>query len=188
MSASDRGLLATASVFILIGVLMLALNFVPGANLATLWPLALFVVSLGLLLPLLVWPTERKTLAAFFIPALVLFALGVIFLYDTLSGDWASWAFAWILIPTSVGAGLYLAARFGAWGSAAQKVGVWMALCGIALFALLGLLFGSAAVRIFISILLIVCGILILLPVWLSGKKETPAIKKKEAGKVKTIK
>ena len=101
-----------------------------------LWPLALFVVSIGLLLPLLIWPSERKTLAAFFIPALVLLALGTIFLYDTLSGDWASWTFAWILIPTSVGSGLYLAARFGQWGAAAQKVGVWMALCGLALFAL----------------------------------------------------
>ena len=50
----------------------------------------------------------------------------------------------------------------------------------VALFALFGLLFGSSLVRIFISLLLIVCGVLILLPVWLGGKKAPLAVKGKK--------
>ncbi|HNR66672.1 MAG TPA: hypothetical protein PKN24_01375 [bacterium] len=168
MSSSDRILTATATVFVLIGLLMLAINFIPGADLAVLWPLALIVISCGLLVPSLISPAERKNFAAFFIPALLICALGLIFLYNKVTGDWKSWTYAWLLIPTAVGTGIALAARHGGWGTAAQKVGVWMALCGLAMFALFGLLFGTQLVRIFISFLLIFCGALILLP---AGKK-----------------
>ena len=173
MSSIDRVSVLVALLFIITGLLFLIMNLIPGADFSRFWPIVFFIIAAGFLLPHFLWPQERKVLAAFFIPAFVLIALGLIFLYNVRSSDWTSWAYVWILIPASVGAGLALAAKAGDWGKAAATVGTVMFMIGIILFGLFGVIFGSTAIKLFIAVLLILCGTIMLISYGRKSVKNT---------------
>ena len=93
----------------------------------------------------------------------VFFALGAIFLFNTLSHNWGVWAYAWILIPASVGLGLMLAAKFGEWNNNVWLVGVWMALISVTVFAVFAALFGNLVVKFIGAGVLVALGLLLLI-------------------------
>ena len=134
-----------------------------------LWPF--FIVSLGLIFFAGMVAGGRDSDSGFLaIPACILTMLGLIFFYQVVSGHWASWAYAWLLLaPTSVGIGLMISA----WWSrhpALWPVGVALTGFGLVFFVVVGglfeLLLGLAGVetpaRVLWPVMLILLGLFIL--------------------------
>jgi hypothetical protein len=162
MSQSDnRPSSVVAVILIGLGILFLAVNFLD-IDLGRVWPLIFFVIGAGFYTPALLMPQARAGLAALFIPGTIMIGLGVIFFYNTLTGDWGSWAYAWSLIPAFVGIGLILASRFGHWQGDTARAGTWLALGSAAVFSVLAMFFGSRTFGAIGPILLIGLGVLLL--------------------------
>lgn len=163
MDSTDRSSTVVALVLIGLGALFLAFNLIPGLDLGRTWPVIFFLIAGGFYLPAVLWPASRQGLAALFIPGSIMLTLGLIFFYNTMTDDWASWAYAWTLIPGGVGLGLALASRFGAWGRGTMWVGIWMMIGSVAVFGFFGALFGGPLLKTIGPVALIVGGALLLL-------------------------
>jgi len=163
MQSRDRSATVAALVLIGLGALFLAFNLIPGLNIGQTWPIIFILIAGAFYLPAIVWPSERKSLAGLYIPGSIMLVLGLIFFFNTITSDWGSWAYIWTLIPGSVGLGLALASRIGAWGRGTTQVGIWMMVGSAVAFGFFGLFFGGALVRTMGPVLLILCGALLLL-------------------------
>lgn len=150
-----------AFILIGVGVIFLLANLL-GVDIGRIWPLIFFVIGAGFYLPVLLLPAQRAALAALFIPGTILLGLGGIFLYNTLTSDWGSWAYAWALIPGFVGLGLMLASWVGKWQGDTHKAGLWLALGSLAVFSLFAMFFGSQLLSSIGPLLLIGLGVLLL--------------------------
>lgn len=159
MQITNRALLLAGGLLIGLGLIFLALNFIPGWSFGKAWPLIFFLLAAGFLVPISMFPMYREWIGALFIPGALMVAFGLIFFYNTLTGDWRMWAFGWLLLPTAVGIGLALAAGYSKWGKTVVDVGLWLALAPLALFALFGALFGGWLLRIIGPALLLLAGL-----------------------------
>lgn len=161
MNSSARGSVFVAGLLILLGVLILVFN-ITGIGFGKTWPMIFLVLAAGFYLPYFVWPSARKGLAALFIPGSIMLTLGLFFFYNTLTGDWVSWAWGWALIPGGVGLGLLLAGWLGSWDSTVMWVGIWMMVGAVAVFGFFGALFGTVTMKAIGAGLLILVGIALL--------------------------
>jgi hypothetical protein len=162
MNTKNSGSMIAGIGLVLLGALFICLNLFPGITLDKTWPVIFFVIAFAFFLPGLAWPESRKGLAALYIPGTIIFVLGLIFLFCTLTGFWAAWAFAWILVPASVGLGMMLAAWGGKWQRGVWLVGVWMALISTAVFAVFAALFGNTLLKYIGAGFMVLMGILLL--------------------------
>jgi hypothetical protein len=162
MNESNRGTMVTGIVLVVLGAMFIVLNLLPGVTAAKTWPLVFIVLGICFFLPSLIWPKSREGLSGLFIPGSVLFALGAIFLFNTLTGIWSVWAIAWILIPASVGFGLLSGAWVGKWDKNVMQVGKWMLVISMVLFALMAALFGNLLVKTIGAGLLVATGLFLL--------------------------
>jgi len=126
METTNRGAVVVGLLLISTGAVFLLVNLLPGLEIGQMWPGIFFAIAAALLLPPVILPSHRHALAGFVIPGVILLVLGLILTYQVITGDWESWAYAWALIPGSVGAGLWVAARLGYWGEGASTVGLWL--------------------------------------------------------------
>lgn len=163
MTDNNRSLMVIGFILVAVGVVFFGMNFIPGWTAGMGWPLIFFFLAALLLAPMIVLPGQREWTSALFIPAAINLALGVIFLYNTITGDWGAWAYAWLLILSGVGLGLILASRFGNWDRAVSITGAWMLLVSLTLFGLFGALFGSTTLKLAAPFILILGGALLLL-------------------------
>jgi len=161
MNITNKGSVILAGGLIGIGVLFLAINLLPGVQ-AT-WPILFFIIAAMFFLPPFIWTDARRGLSGLMIPGAIFTVLGLIFTYNTLTGDWVSWAYAWTLIPGGVGRGLALAAQYGGWGKGTTWVGVWLGLGSVAVFSIFAALVGGPVLRAVGPALLIVLGLVFLL-------------------------
>lgn len=173
MSRTSYGSTIVGIILISFGALFFFANSVPGLDLGNLWPAIFFFLAGAFYLPSILYPNERRGLAALYIPGSILLVLGLIFFYNTLSGDWDSWAYMWTLIPGGVGLGLTLAARLGGWGKSALWTGVWLIVGSLTAFGLFGSLFGSDMLRVLGPMLLIAAGAMWLLRTVQRPSRET---------------
>lgn len=112
----DRGSLYGGMLLLLLGGLFLLIQVADtfsgflGIRLGwgNLWPLIILYLGLAFWLPLLIWWDGRAKIAGLVVPAAIVTTNGLILLYQSLSGDWGSWAYVWALEPASVGLGLLL--------------------------------------------------------------------------------
>lgn len=162
MKPTNRGSLIAGIGLIVLGALFVVFNLIPKFTIKETWPIVFFVIAFAFCLPSLAWPESKKGLAALLIPGAIFFGLGVLFLYNTLSNNWAVWAYAWILIPASVGLGLMLAGKVGGWNNNVWLVGVWMALISVTVFAVFAALFGNIVVKFIGAGVLVALGLLLL--------------------------
>jgi hypothetical protein len=162
MDTTNRTSIVIGGILILLGAIFLACNLFR-IDFDRIWPMIFFIIGAGFCLPVLLMPAERKNLAGLLIPGTILFGLGVIFFYNTLTGDWESWAYIWALIPAAVGLGLLIASRVGGWGGETARVGLWMAIISTAVFLILAAFFGGRNFGAIGSILLIGLGLVLLL-------------------------
>jgi hypothetical protein len=162
MNESKRGSIIAGVGLIVLGALFICLNLFQGITLAKSWPLIFFVIAFAFFLPGLAWADSRKGLAALYIPGTITLMLGLIFLFNTLTGYWAIWAYAWILIPASVGLGMMQAAKSGKWGHGVYLAGIWIALTSLAVFSVFAALFGNMVLKFIGAGIMVLMGVLML--------------------------
>lgn len=141
------------------GILLTALNvYLRGTvNIA----LPVLFVMLGAVFCLLVFVfAERWTLAGvFFIPGGLLLAFGLVFLLNTLTGDWNAWAYAWLLLFTGAGAGLAACAGWQGWAQKWVLAGVTAGIVSVTLFGIFGAIAGGKLIVAAAPVLLALAGL-----------------------------
>ncbi len=142
MRRSNRTQLILGLLLILAGAWLFARQNVPAFRewLATYydWPLA--IVAVGILILLIGLVVGDPDTA---IPASIVAGIGGILYYQEASGDWASWAYMWTLIPGFVGVGNVLAALLGAKGRGRWRHGLNLMVISAVLFLAFSSLFGA---------------------------------------------
>lgn len=98
---------ALGIVLVVVGLFALLVAFAPGVELTQYgWPLFVIVPGLTLLVVGFVGVGQGAS-----IPGGVVTVLGLLLAYQSNTGDWATWAFAWALVvPGGIGLGMYLQA------------------------------------------------------------------------------
>ncbi len=71
-----------------------------------LWPLFVLFAGLAFWAPILLSWKERRRQAGLAMPGMILTVNGLILLYQSLTGDWDSWAYLWTMEPIAVALGL----------------------------------------------------------------------------------
>jgi len=102
------------------------------------WPL--FVIGLGgLFLIGAFWDSPELA-----IPGCIIAGLGLIFYYQTLTGNWTSWAYMWALIPGFVGLGMFVTSSLDKTRSELRAEGTRLVLISGGLFLVFGIFFNLA--------------------------------------------
>ena len=167
MDNANRGTVVLGAFLVAIGAIFLVINLIHGVDMGKTWPVIFFFLATAFYLPAFLWQGARRGLGGLFIPGSIMLVLGLIFVYDVLTGDWASLAYAWLLIPAGVGLGLTLGSAVGGWGRGPAQTGLWLMGVDVGLFALIATIFGgNPAIRTFGPLVIILAGVLILVRVF----------------------
>jgi hypothetical protein len=138
---TKRANLAAAIFLILIGSWFLAIQFYPALKAfaygASTWLVS--IIGAGALLGvlgLLFW------VPGMMVPAAIVAGIGGLLYWQNSTGNWASWAYAWALIPGFSGVGTLLSGLLQRrWGIV--RAGGWMLLYSLVLFAVFGSFLGG---------------------------------------------
>ncbi len=158
---------------VLIGILLVGLGaifllgqFFDFNFMRFLWPFFVIVPGLLFFVGMLLGGKQAGPLA---IPGSIVTMTGLILLYQSITGHWESWAYAWTLIfPTSVGVGLVIN---GAWSEIERlrQTGMKWITGGLVLFLLSGMFFelllgisGGLVSNVIWPVLLILLGVFLL--------------------------
>ena len=156
-----RSNIASGLILILAGAWFLAINFYTSlrdfAFGAQTWPLQ--IIGLGALLAvmaLVLW------VPPLWIPGCIVAGIGGLLYWQNLTGNWASWAYTWALIPGFVGIGMLISGFLSR--SRRQITGAgWNIFSSLVLFAIFGSIFGRNIPFIqYWPVLLILFGLVIL--------------------------
>jgi hypothetical protein len=113
-------------------------QLVPGLeglfNIEYSWPL--FVIAIGVVLFIVGLLSGTPGMA---VPACIVGGIGTLLYYQNATGNWASWAYAWTLIPGFAGIGAILAGLLGDNPSKSYRDGLNL----IVISAIMFLIFGS---------------------------------------------
>ncbi len=157
-----RGSIIGGLILILVGLLFLLLQTSPEIaaqfNMEIQWPLVIVAVGILFLVGAILGT------ASLAVPGVIISGLGGLFYYQNLTGNWASWAYAWTLIPGFVGLGMILMGLLDREQRSAIRGGVTLLLISLIMFALFGgFLGGFGLFQKYWPVLLILAGIMILL-------------------------
>lgn len=133
----NSGAIAGGVALIAFGVLILIGQIFQRTNFwGAFWPF--FPIALGVIFYVVMF-AGGKSAAPFAIPATIITMIGLILLFQNLTGYWETWAYAWALIVFSVGLGIYIA---GLWGDKAsdRRGGMDVMKVGLILFIIFGAL------------------------------------------------
>ena len=159
MNRRHRSSLAGGLVLILLGVLFLAVQLMPGLQLWFSWPL--IIVGVGVLLLILGLVTGVPGLA---VPACIVGGIGGLLCWQNSTGNWESWAYAWTLIPGFVGVGTVLSGLLGGETRQSVRGGGGLILISLVLFAVFGSFLGGLnLLGPYWPVLLIVLGLWVLI-------------------------
>lgn len=155
-----RSNIAAALVLIILGLWFLSVQLFPGLRSFTInqstWPLV--VVGVGALIGfvgLVTW------VPGMLVPACIVAGIGGLLYWQNATGNWASWAYAWTLIPGFVGVGVMISGLMrGKWRTVAS--GGWSILISLVLLAIFGSFLGGMALSNYWPVLLILLGVLLL--------------------------
>ena len=158
MDVQRRSNLALGLVLILLGGLFLVTRIIPGLELVLGWPW--IVIGVGAMLLLIGLLAGAPDMA---VPACIVSGIGGILYYQNLTGDWASWSYAWALIPAFVGVGMLVSALLGGHSRSAVREGIRTLMVGVVLFLVFGSFFGAFTwLGAYWPLLLVGAGVLIL--------------------------
>jgi hypothetical protein len=145
-------------ILILAGLLFLLIQAFPELaariDLGSQWPL--FIVGIGVLF-LLGALFGTPPLA---VPGTIVTGIGALLAYQNATGNWASWAYAWTLIPGFVGLGIMLMGALDQNSRSQIQDGARLLLISLGLFVVFGGFFGAFGQ--FWPVLLIIGGLLLL--------------------------
>ena len=155
---SNAGSLVAGAILIVFGLLALAGQLFPIINWGFIWPL--FIVGFGSLF-FLGMVAGGKQAAALAIPGSIISGIGLVLLFQNVTGHWESMSYFWALIILFVGFGMYVMGWYG--GDVDQKrSGFRVMKVGLILFIIFGaffeLIFSSFGNLVF-PVLLILLGL-----------------------------
>ena len=162
ISRQSRKNLIIGILLIVIGAFVLFVRLIPGFdNLLEIefsWPV--IVIAVGLFLFILGLLIGVPAMA---IPACIVSGIGCILYWQTMTGDWQSWAYLWALIPGFVGIGIILAGFLsGEWRTSLRE-GLNVILVSLFLLVIFWLFLGGSGIGWeYWPILLIIFGLSIL--------------------------
>lgn len=112
MSRQNRTQLVLGVLLVVVGIFYFLAQQMPALRVWTQfefeWPF--YVIGAGILILLIGLMTGAPSMA---VPACIVAGIGAILYYQNRTGDWASWSFAWTLIPGFVGLGVLLTGLLG---------------------------------------------------------------------------
>jgi hypothetical protein len=142
MNKRRRTGLVGGTLLILLGLWFLLVQFVPEfeglLNIEFSWPL--FVIGVGVVLLILGLVTGEPGMA---VPACIVGGIGLLLYYQNMTGNWASWAYAWTLIPGFAGVGAILAGLLGDKPKQSVKDGVNLILISAVMFVVFSSFLGG---------------------------------------------
>jgi len=155
---------------IVIGAVLLVVRFIPGLQeFGWHWPL--LIIGIGVFLLVLGLATRTPGLA---IPACIVGGIGGLLYWQVVTGRWASWSYAWALIPGFVGLGMVVAGLLEVKGKRGElfRGGGTLILISLILFAIFGsFLGGFFGLGQYWPLLLIVLGLFLLVQPFLFRKR-----------------
>ncbi|MEN4041534.1 MAG: hypothetical protein ROW52_04170 [Anaerolineaceae bacterium] len=142
-SKPKRGDIAGGLILVFIGLIFLVWQLAPDFFSTVLgihftWPL--LIIGLGGIFLLAAIISFQ---GGFLVPASILGGIGAILYYQNITGDWASWAYIWALIPGFVGLGMLLGGLIDRSMRAARKPGLYMLLISLGVTTIFGALFSA---------------------------------------------
>ncbi|MBN1177946.1 MAG: hypothetical protein JXD18_01960 [Anaerolineae bacterium] len=162
MDHRSRSRMGVGVLLVVLGVAWLVVQLVPGLrgllDIPFAWPLVTVMVGGGLLVLGLVIGAPDMA-----VPACVVAGIGGILYWQNMTGNWASWAYIWTLIPGFVGVGIILAGLLKGELGPALHEGAGALFASLVLFLIFGSFFGALGfLGDYWPVLLIVLGVLIL--------------------------
>lgn len=157
-----------ALLLIVVGLFFSAVTYFPGRiNADQWWPSFILLPGLAMLGTGVAGRLSGgHRIGALAISGCIVSTVGLILLYANITDHWEVWAYAWALIPASVGLGIMLAAGLKSGDSGGAHAGRWLFVSFLAVFALFGVFFEglifSGTVGRFWPVLLILAGVLML--------------------------
>lgn len=145
MDRQRRSSLVGGLILILFGGLFLAVQLFPGLrtlfNFSFSWPW--FVIGAGFLLFILGLLVGAPGMA---VPAAIVGGIGGLLYWQNSTGNWASWAYAWTLIPGFVGIGILLAGLLGEKPRQSIREGSQLLIISLVLFAIFSAFLGGGRI------------------------------------------
>jgi hypothetical protein len=142
MSASSRASLVFGIVLILIGSFFVVLRLFPGLqtwfDAYFAWPLAIIGFAVLLLIIGLL-----SGVPGMVVPACIFGGIGGTLYWQSVTGNWDSWAYAWALIPGFVGVGLFLLGLTSSRQRHNIGAGLWLIFISAGMFLVFGSAFGA---------------------------------------------
>ena len=157
-------LIAFGAMFLVIeiaGALFSALGLAGGWG--QFWPLTIVLVGLAFWLALLVWWDRHSSIAGLAVPGTIVLMNGLLLLYQSVTGDWGSWAYVWSLEPIFVGLGLLMLYALGKRERGLLVASVIVSGVGIAFLLIFGSIWGGWVVQLVSALALILAGVLLLM-------------------------
>jgi hypothetical protein len=154
--------IAAGVLLVLFGVALLAVQFVPELRgwLGTSFGWSLIIVGIGavlLLTGLLTWQPGLVTAGC------IVAGIGGILYWQNATGAWASWAYAWTLIPGFAGVGMILAGVMQGDFWRSFRLGLWQILTSAVLFLVFAAFLGGPnLLGVYWPVLIIGLGVLML--------------------------
>lgn len=163
MESRTRSSAAWGVLLILLGLVFLSYQLMPNLwdwlNIEVGWPL--IVIGVGVFLFIFGLLVGAPGMS---IPACIVGGIGALLYWQNATGNWASWAYVWTLIPGFVGIGIILNGLLG--GDKlrdALEGGGWLLIISLILFAVFGSTLGEVNILgPYWPALLILAGLLIL--------------------------
>jgi hypothetical protein len=170
---SNAGTLIVGTILIAFGLLALLRNVFPIFDWGSLWPLALIAFGALFFFAMI---AGGKQAAAFAIPGSIISGVGLVLLFQSLTGHWESMSYFWTLILMFVGLGLYIMGWYSGDGNQ-KRSGFRLMKVGFILFIIFGaffelLIFSSYNSLIFPALLILLGAYLILSRAGLFGTKK----------------
>lgn len=171
MNRETRSNLAIGIILILLGAWFLAVEFIPGvkawANLPYAWPM--LIIGVGIFLLILGLILRVPGLA---VPACIVGGIGGILYWQNSTGNWASWAYAWTLIPGFVGVGSLVSGLLGGDLRSSVRSGIRLILISLVLFVLFWIFLSGSGLGIqYWPVLLVLLGLWIFIEPILRRRK-----------------
>jgi len=169
---SNAGALIAGTLLIVFGLLALAGQLFRIVDWGALWPFA--IIGFGALFFVAMFASGKQA-AALAIPGSIVGGIGLILLFQNITGHWESMSYFWALIILFVGVGIYLMGTYG--GDENQKRSGWRVMkTGFILFIIFGvffeMLFSSLSNIVFPVLLIVLGAYLVLSRSGLLGRKQ----------------
>jgi len=159
MNQMNRGFRITSLILVGVGIAFLALNIATGGAFNITLPLVFLMLGGAFFILAFAGSQKWDWTGYLFIPGAILIAFGIIFLINILTGDWTSWAYAWLFLVAGAGAGLAFSSVYMRLDQRFTWAGLAGTLVGVTLFALFGAIAGGKLIQVMAPILLAMGGL-----------------------------